>query len=136
MRASRRAWLLVVGSAVLAPVVARAQFGHPMKGQWSGTRTVGGQEGRVLLNLDWDGKSLTGVINPGPNAATVKAVTFDYSKLASWGVKITAEGKDENGQLVGLSLDGTLENLGAYVRHFHGTWTQGGRKGEFALTRN
>ena len=133
---SRRAWLLAVGSAVLAPVGALAQFGHPMKGQWSGTRTVAGQEGRVLLNLDWDGKAMTGVINPGPAAATVKSVTFDYSKLAAWGVKITAEGKDENGQPVSIALDGTLENLGAYVRHFHGTWTQGGRKGEFAVTRN
>ena len=125
-----------MGSAVLAPVGARAQFGHPMKGQWSGTRTVAGQEGRVLLTLDWDGKAMTGVINPGANAATVKSVTFDYSKLAAWGVKINAEGKDEGGQLVTIAIDGTLENLGAYVRHFHGTWTQGGRKGEFALTRN
>ena len=133
---SRRAWLLAMGSAVLAPVSALAQFGHPMKGQWSGTRTVAGQEGRVLLNLDWDGKAMTGVINPGANAATVKSVTFDYSKPAAWGVKISAEGKDESGQLVTIAIDGTLENLGAYVRHFHGTWTQGGRKGEFALTRN
>jgi hypothetical protein len=128
--------LLAVGSAVLAPTGALAQFGHPMKGQWSGTRTLAGQEGRVLLNLEWDGKAMTGVINPGPNAATVKSVAFDYSKLAAWGVKITAEGKDEKGQLVAVALDGTLENLGAYVRHFHGTWTQGGRKGEFTLTRN
>ena len=133
---SRRAWLLAMGSAVLAPVSALAQFGHPMKGQWSGTRTVAGQEGRVLLTLDWDGKAMTGVINPGANAATVTSVTFDYSKLAAWGVKISAEGKDESGQLVTIAIDGTLENLGAYVRHFHGTWTQGGRKGEFALTRN
>ncbi len=136
MRTSRRAWLLAAASAVLAPVGALAQFGHPMKGQWSGTRTVAGQESRVLLNLEWDGKAMTGVINPGPNAATVKSVTFDYSKPSAWGVKITAEGKDESGQLAAITIDGTLENLGAYVRHFHGTWTQGGRKGEFSVTRN
>jgi len=33
-------------------------------------------------------------------------------------------------------VDGTLENIGAYMKHLHGTWTQGGQKGEFAVTRN
>lgn len=132
----RACLLAVVTVALLVPAGALAQYGHPLKGQWSGTRTAAGQESRLLLNLDWDGKAITGVINPGPGAATVKSVTFDYSKLSSWGVKMTAEGKDENGQLVTIAIDGTLENLGAYLRHFHGTWTQGGRKGEFSLTRN
>ncbi len=127
---------VVTAVALFAPAGALAQYGHPLKGQWSGTRTVAGQESRLLLNLDWDGKAITGVINPGPGAATVKSVTFDYSKLSSWGVKMTAEGKDENGQLAPIVIDGTLENLGAYLRHFHGTWTQSGRKGEFSLTRN
>ena len=134
---SRRCLVAVVAAvALLAPAGAFAQFGHPMKGQWSGTRTVAGQESRLLLNLEWDGKAITGVINPGPGAATVKSVTFDYSKVSAWGVKMTAEGKDPNGQLVIIAIDGTLENLGAYLRHFHDTWTQGGRKGEFSLTRN
>ena len=134
---SRRCLVAVVAAvALLAPAGAFAQFGHPMKGQWSGTRTVAGQESRLLLNLEWDGKAITGVINPGPGAATVKSVTFDYSKVSSWGVKMTAEGKDPDGQLVLIAIDGTLENLGAYLRHFHGTWTQGDRKGEFTLTRN
>ena len=30
-------------------------------------------------------------------------------------------------------MDGKLENIGAYRRLFHGTWTQGGQKGEFTL---
>ena len=51
-------------------------------------------------------------------------------------MQISAEGKDESGQVVPIPVDGTLENLGAYVRHFHGTWTQGGRKGDFTVTRN
>ena len=60
----------------------------------------------------------------------MKSVTFDYNKLAAWGVKIHAPGQGrQRAQLVAIALDGTLENLGAYVRHFHGTWTQGGRQG-------
>ena len=37
---------------------------------------------------------------------------------------------------VAISVDGTLENLGAYTKLFHGTWPQGGQKGDFTVTRN
>jgi hypothetical protein len=113
-----------------------AQFGHPFKGQWSGELTSRAQVTRILLNLDWDGKAITGDVNPGPDAAVVKSVTFDYSNVMAWGVKLTAEGKDAGGKPVTLTLDGKLENLGAYRRLFHGTWTQGAQKGEFTVTRN
>ena len=66
----------------------------------------------------------------------VKSVAFDYTNPASWGVKITAEGKDASGKPVAITVDGKLENIGAYTKHLHGTWTQGGQKGEFAVTRN
>jgi hypothetical protein len=49
---------------------------------------------------------------------------------------MTAEGKDASGKPVAISVDGKLENLGAYTKLFHGTWTQGGKKGDFTVTRN
>ena len=51
-------------------------------------------------------------------------------------MKISAEGKDAAGKPVAITVDGKLENLGAYMKHLHGTWTQGGQTGEFAVTRN
>jgi hypothetical protein len=117
------------------PASAFAQFGHPLGGQWSGGWGKDNVN-RLLLNLNWDGKEMTGVINPGPNAATVKKVTFDYSNPASWGVKIEADGKDASGKSVPIVMDGKLENIGAYYKVFHGTWTQGSQKGEFTVTRN
>jgi len=63
-------------------------------------------------------------------------VTIDYSDPAAWKVKLQAEGKDASGKPVAIAVDGTLENIGAYYRVFHGTWTQGGQKGDFTLTRN
>ncbi len=51
-------------------------------------------------------------------------------------MKLQAEGKDASGKPVAIAVDGTLENIGAYSKLFHGTWTQGGQKGEFTLTRN
>ena len=127
---------VIVAAALAVPFVAQAQFGHPLKGQWSGQWGSANNSTRLLLDLQWDGKEITGVINPGPQAATVKSVTFDYTDPAAWGVKMTAEGKDASGKPVQISVDGKLENIGAYARVFHGTWTEGGKKGEFTLTRN
>ena len=122
--------------ALALPAFVHAQFGHPLKGQWSGEWGPKDKPNRLLLNFEWDGKEITGVINPGPASATVKSVVFDYTDPSAWGVKITAEGTDASGKPVVITVDGKLENLGAYMKHFHGTWTQGGQKGEFAVTRN
>ena len=126
----------IVAVALAVPFIAQAQFGHPLKGQWSGQWGPANSSNRLLLDLHWDGKEITGVINPGPEAATVKSVTFDYTDPTAWVVKIQAEGKDKAGKPVQISVDGKLENIGAYNRLFHGTWIEGGKKAEFAVTRN
>ena len=41
---------------------------------------------------------------------------------------MTAEGKDASGKAVAITVDGKLENIGAYFKLFHGTWTQGARR--------
>ena len=133
----RSGFLRIVGLVALLalPATAFAQFGMPLAGQWSGGygRT---QENRLLLNLDWNGKEITGVINPGPTAATVKETTIDYTNPEAWKVKMTAEGKDASGKVVPITIDGTLENIGVYYKIFRGTWTQGTVKQPFVVTRN
>ena len=131
----RRKWLATV--LVLAlPVLAAAQYGHPLKGQWSGEWGPTANPTRLLLDIHWDGKDVTGTINPGTaTEGTFKKVTIDYSPVTSWKVQVEAEAKD-GGKVVPVRIDGTLENLGASARVFHGTWTQGSRKGAFTVTRN
>ena len=136
MKRSRVLYVLVLTILLLAPSGALAQFGHPLKGQWSGQWGPSDNPKRLLLDLHWDGKEITGVVNPGEEAAAVKSVTFDYSNPSAWKVKLTAEGKDKSGKPVAISVDGTLENIGAYNKLFHGTWVEGGQKGDFTLTRN
>lgn len=133
-----RSLRIIALAAVLAfvPGLAVAQFGHPLKGQWSGQWGSQDKPQRLLLDLHWDGKALTGIVNPGANAATVRNVTFDYSNPAAWKVTLEADGKDESGKPVKVTATGTLENIGSYQRVFHGTWTQGGQKGDFTVTRN
>ena len=113
-----------------------AQFGHPLKGQWSGEWGPKDAGKRLLLDLHWDGKAITGSINPGNENAVVQKVTFDYADPAKWKVVLEAEGKDPSGKPLRIIANGTLENIGAYYRVFHGTWTEGTRKGDFTVTRN
>jgi hypothetical protein len=129
--------LLLAALVAIVPAVSFAQFGHPLKGQWSGEWGPAATPNRLLLDLTWNGKEVGGVINPGSETtATVRKVTIDYSKVDSWAVQIEAEGKDASGKPVPVRVTGTLENLGAYYRVFHGTWQQGNQKGPFTVTRN
>jgi hypothetical protein len=115
-------------------VTTSAQFGHPLKGTWSGDWGAGkDNRTRVLVEINWDGKALTGAINPGPNGAALQKATLDPE---TWAVHLEADGKDRSGSAVHYVIDGKLENVGAYQRFITGTWTQGSTKGDFKLTRN
>ena len=78
---SRTLRIVTFAVALLAlPALAVAQFGHPLKGQWSGEAGTAGDSTRLLLDLGWDGKNITGTINPGSaTEAEIRKVTFDYS---------------------------------------------------------
>ena len=121
--------------AVLAvAVTASAQFGHPLKGSWSGDwGTSNSNRQHVVLNLNWDGKAISGVINPGANAVTLTTATLDPS---TWMVHFVGDGKDTSGASVHIVIDGKVENIGAFQRFITGTWTQGSQKGTFKITRN
>ena len=122
--------VLAVLSVIALAATASAQFGHPLKGTWSGDWGPDAQHRtHVVLELNWDGKTLSGIIDPGPDAVPMKTVTLDPS---DWKVHIEAEDK----KMVHYVIDGTVENLGAYSRFISGTWTEGSEKGTFKVTRN
>lgn len=111
-----------------------AQFGHPLKGTWSGDwGPTSDKQTHVVVELNWDGKTLSGRINPGPNQIPLRTATLDPS---SWNVHLEAESKDPSGSVVRHVVDGKLENIGAYQRFITGTWTQGSVKGPFKIVRN
>jgi hypothetical protein len=121
-------------AALLVAAPALAQFGHPLKGTWSGdwgptkeSRT------HVVLELNWDGKAITGNINPGPKAIPLKKAELNPD---TWGVHLEGDGKDASGAAVHYVVDGKLENIGAYQRVMSGTWTEGTKKGDFRVVRN
>ena len=119
--------LLVAGSA-------SAQFGHPLKGTWSGDWGPSkDKQTHVVLEFNWDGKAITGNINPGPKAVAIKKAELNAD---TWGVHIEGDGKDASGGAVRYVIDGKLENIGAYQRVLSGTWVEGTKKGDFRVVRN
>ena len=128
----RRVQWLVVALSMAAP--ASAQFGHPLKGTWSGDwGPTKDKQTHVVLELHWDGKAITGNINPGPKAVPMSKATLDP---ATWSVHIEGDGKDAAGNAEHYVIDGKLENIGAYQRVLSGTWVQGATKGTFKVVRN
>jgi hypothetical protein len=118
----------------MSAAFSSAQYGHPLKGTWSGDWGPNDKvRHRVLLDLNWDGKAITGTINPGPNAVRIQKASVDPS---SWAVRFEAEGRTPAGATVSYVIEGQIENLGAYRRLLTGTWTQGSERGDFKLTRN
>ena len=104
---------------------AAGQYGHPLKGSWSGDWGPNKeQRTRVLLELQWDGKEISGAINPGPNALPLTKASLDPD---TWQVHLEA---------MGVVIDGKLENIGAYQRVITGTWVQGATKGNVKVVRN
>jgi hypothetical protein len=127
-----RSVILLACLAITA--TASAQFGHPLKGSWSGDWGPNKDtRNRVLVDIGWDGKALSVVVNPGSNGATLSKTSVDPS---TWSVRFEGDGKDKSGATVHYIIDGKLENLGAYQRFITGTWTQGSAKGDFRITRN
>ena len=111
-----------------------AQEGHPLTGTWSGDwGPTATQRNHVTLVMNWDGKNITGTINPGPDAVPLTSVFVDWT---NWTVRIEAEGKDPSGKAVHITAEGRLDDISSYHRKITGNWNQGSVKGDFRLTRD
>ena len=113
---------------------AGAQEGHPLIGTWSGDWGMStAQRNPVLIVMEWNNTTLSGIINPGDrDEAPIRVGTLDSTK---WTLHLEADSKDERGNPVKVVVDGKLENIGSHSRTLTGTWTRGTIKGDFKLTR-
>src|SRR5258708_26092033 len=120
--------------ALLMAAPALAQFGHPLKGTWSGDwGPAKDNRTHVLLELNWDGKAITGTINPGPKAVALQKADFD---APNWTVHLEADGKDATRKAIHYNNDGKVSKIGTQNRLMSGTRTQGAVQLDFKLTRN
>jgi hypothetical protein len=86
----------------------------------------------LLLVLNWDGKAISGTINPGTDEMAIKNATLNPQ---GWLVHFEADGKDASGAAVHYTLDGKIENLAFRNRTITGTWKSQRENGNFKVAR-
>jgi hypothetical protein len=129
----RRLLIALFSLVALAGAGAVAQEGHPLKGSWIGTwsgNTLHGND--VLLVLTWDGKAITGTINPGTDNMAIKNASLNPE---GWVVHLEADAKDKAGAVVTYVLDGKIENLAMHNRGIVGTWKSQRGSGQLKISR-
>ena len=118
--------LLFFGTA--APALSVLPLADPLTGTWSGDWGPSPtHRNQVTVELKWDGKVLTGSVNPGANAIALQKCTFDEKTGA---VHLEADAKDRRGNDIHYVIEGKVEN-GTMT----GSWDHGNRKGDFKITK-
>jgi hypothetical protein len=131
-----RAFFLVLALSLAwltAPAPVGAQEGHPLKGSWIGTWGPSqNHTDDVLIVMNWDGKALTGTINPGTDNIAIKNASLNP---VGWLVHLEGDGKDKSGKPITYVIDGKIENLGLPHRAIVGTWKTQTENGPFKIAR-
>ena len=83
--------------------------------------------------MAWDGKTVSGTINPGPDAVAIPTIALD---VTNWTIRFEADGKDASGAAVHIAAEGRVDDIAAAHRTISGTWRQGSARGDFKLTRD
>jgi hypothetical protein len=111
----------------LAVMPALAQSADPLSGTWTGDwGPTATHRNPVTVELKWDGKALTGVVNPGPQAVALLKASFDPKTGA---VNFEADA-DNHGAKVHFVIQGKVEK-GTMT----GSWNHDNRKGDFRITK-
>jgi hypothetical protein len=136
---ARRSFLVTcaaAAAAVLVPGFSRAlsvvhaQEGHPLAGTWHGTwGPDAAHRHDVTLVLDYDGKAIVGMMNPGPDAIHFTRATLDPDR---WAVHLEAAPK----QGAPVIIDAVIQDVTSRHRSLVGTFSQGSDKGDFKAARD
>ena len=128
---TRRSSLALLAVALALPIIA--QEGYPLKGSWIGVWEANTQHGNdVLVIMNWDGKNVSGIINPGTDNIKIDRATLDPS---GWKVHIEADAKNKQGGALRYVIDGTIQNLEQPNRAIVGTWQNQSGRGKFEIRR-
>lgn len=122
-RAASAALPLLLGAGV-----GLTQEGYPLDGTWRGqVQRPGGETTNVVMVMKWDGTTINGTLNPGPNSTDFASARLEPD---TWTVHIEAEPEGDP-----IAIEGTLREIGSYNRYIEGTWRQGGTEYDFRITR-
>src|SRR5437588_1483382 len=126
-----RTFCVLVCIAVAMPLLA--QEGHPLAGTWHGNWGPDAKTRHDLtVFMDWDGKAVTGLVNPGFDQSPLQAANLNPK---DWTVHFEIDSKDA-GKPVHCVVDGKIDKLGSDRRTLTGTWNCGSAKADFKLIRD
>jgi hypothetical protein len=121
-------------SLVCCLLLASVAFGQmkaaadPISGTWTGDwGPSAADRNQVVVELKYDGKALSGTVNPGANAVALQKATFDP---ATGVVKMEADAKNPRGAVIHYVIEGKLDK-GTLA----GSWNHDNRKGDFKITK-
>ncbi len=124
----RYAFSLAVCLVLAASAFAQQSGGDKLSGTWVGDwGPSAADRNQVTVELKWDGKALTGAVNPGPNAVALQKATFDPKTDA---VHFEADAKGRSGNILHYTIDGKVDK-GTMT----GSWSHDTRKGDFKITK-
>ena len=118
---------LLVGAGILLILMHTPKAADPLSGAWTGdwgpTPT---HRNSLTVDLKWDGKTVTGAVNPGPNAIRFTNTAFDL-KTGALHLEFDAPSAGSKARYIvnGVVEDGTLI----------GTWSHDSSKGNFRLIK-
>ena len=136
-----RMLVFVVAVAISAGIVpTAAQEAHPLAGTWYGDYSAGSQKTDLTVIMKWDGKIVSGLINPGPNSRPLTSVVLDITpgkpapqgQQSTTGIPPTFKVRFDAD---GMTFEGTLRNPVAGNRQLAGTWKRGAQSGSFQIRR-
>lgn len=114
-------------------VPGQAQEGHPLRGswigEWSGNQT---HDEFVLIVLDWNGREITGMINPGTDNIEITDAALNPE---DWSIRIEADTEDSSGRAVDYVIEGNIHDLELPNRYITGSWQNGSGRGDFEIRR-
>ncbi len=127
MRASALSLVCFILVVSLAVPGSLAQS-DPVTGTWYGDWGPSQYDRNdVVVELTWDGSSLKGVVNPGPNAIELSNASFDP---ATGMVKMEADAQSFRGE-IHYTIEGTLD--GDTIK---GSWSHDNVNGDFTITKS
>jgi hypothetical protein len=120
--------ILAVFLVSIVSIVALNAADDPLSGTWTGDWGPSAMDrNQVTVELKWDGKILTGTVNPGPNAIELKKAAFDPKTNA---VHFEADTTNRRGNAIHYVIDGKVEG-----KAMTGTWNHDNRNGDFKITK-
>lgn len=127
MKTMRMAFLIVFLLMGIAITALNAAV-DPLSGTWIGDWGPSPMDrNQVTVELKWDGKVLSGTVNPGPNAVEIKNATYNPQ---SGVIHMEADAMSRRGGQVHYMIDGKVED-----DTMTGTWNHDNRKGDFKIAK-